>query len=134
MRRASKKAGHQEIGRSRGGLSTKIHAVVDALGNPVRWILTSGNIADIGQAQPLQEGLHTGYVLDDKGYYADALVQHLRMQGTEPVIPPRNNRLVQREYDRHRNAYALTKKRMIVTQDGKLRNGNATSKVAHCCG
>ena len=67
----------------------------------MRWILTGGNVADIDQAQPLLEGLHAGYVLGDKGYDADALVQRLRTQGTEPVIPPRSHRLVQREYDRH---------------------------------
>ncbi|MBE0343600.1 transposase [Paenibacillus sp. 28ISP30-2] len=37
---------NQEIGLSRGGQNTKIHAVVDALGNPVRLFLTSGNIHD----------------------------------------------------------------------------------------
>jgi hypothetical protein len=40
MRPVPKKAGPQAIGRSRGGLTSKIHAVVDAWGNPVRWLLT----------------------------------------------------------------------------------------------
>lgn len=75
--------------------------MVDALGNPVRWLLTGGNMADIEQAQPLLNGLHAEYVLGDKGYDADALIQRLRAQGTEPVIPPRSNRKEQREYDRH---------------------------------
>src|SRR3970282_1245583 len=43
--------------RSRGGLSTKIHASVDALGNPLRWYLTGGEAADIKQAEALIEGL-----------------------------------------------------------------------------
>jgi transposase len=67
----------------------------------VRWSLTGGNVADIVQAQPLLHGLHAQYVLGDKGYDADSLVQCLRAQGTEPVIPPRSNRNEQREYDRH---------------------------------
>jgi hypothetical protein len=46
-RPAPKKNGPQAIGRSRGGLTSKIYAVVDALGNPVRWLLTGGEVADI---------------------------------------------------------------------------------------
>ena len=38
------------MGKSRGGLSTKIHAAVDALGNPVRFILTAGQYSEIRQA------------------------------------------------------------------------------------
>lgn len=63
-------------------MTTKIHAVVDALGNPVPWILTGGNVADIDQEQPLLEGLHADHLLGDKGYDADALVQCLRAQGS----------------------------------------------------
>ena len=43
----------EAIGRSRGGLSTKINVGVDALGNPVRFILTPGQVADILQAEDL---------------------------------------------------------------------------------
>lgn len=42
--RAPKKAGDQAFGHSRGGLSTKIHAAVEALGNPLRWRLTVGHL------------------------------------------------------------------------------------------
>lgn len=48
-----RKAGCQEIGRSRGGLTINLHAAVDALGNPLRVILTLGQIADIDQAEAL---------------------------------------------------------------------------------
>jgi hypothetical protein len=47
---APKKAGCQAIGRSRGGLTTKLHVAADALGNPLCVILTAGQIADIDQA------------------------------------------------------------------------------------
>jgi hypothetical protein len=64
--RPLKEAGPQAIGRSRGGLTSKIHAVVDALGNPVRWLLTGGEVADITQAKALLDGLQatpsTGFV------------------------------------------------------------------------
>jgi hypothetical protein len=46
-RRAPKKDDDHAIGRSKGGLSTKIHALVDALGNPLRFLLTPGPAAKI---------------------------------------------------------------------------------------
>src|ERR1700733_10491654 len=49
----SKKNGPQAIGRSRGGLTTKIHALVDALGNPVELMLTPGQDHDLTCAEPL---------------------------------------------------------------------------------
>ena len=45
------------MGKSRGGLSTKIHAAVDALGNPVRLLLTEGQASEYGQANALIESL-----------------------------------------------------------------------------
>lgn len=45
------------IGRSRGGLTTKLHVAVDALGNPLRVILSAGQIADIDCASALIENL-----------------------------------------------------------------------------
>lgn len=56
MQRAPLKTGHQAPGRSRGGLSTKIHAAVDALGNPLRCFLSGGEVADIAHAQALLAG------------------------------------------------------------------------------
>src|ERR1700730_3198954 len=49
---ARKKNGPQAIGRSRGGLTTKIHALVDALGNPVELMLTPGQDHDLTCAEP----------------------------------------------------------------------------------
>ena len=60
------------IGRSRGGLTTKIHAVVDALGNPVRFVITPGQWGDCPQARRLVEGLgEVGHVVADTAYDAD---------------------------------------------------------------
>ena len=52
--------------RSRGGLSTKIHTTVDALGNPLRWILTGGEVADVTQAPALIEGFDAQTVIADR--------------------------------------------------------------------
>ena len=48
-----KKDDDQAIGRSKGGLSTKIHALVDALGNPLRFLLTPGQAHDLIGADAL---------------------------------------------------------------------------------
>jgi transposase len=74
---------------------------VDALGNPLRWILTGGEIADITQAPTLIKGFDARTVVGDKGYDADALVALIHAAGAEAVIPPRRNRIEQRDYDRH---------------------------------
>jgi transposase len=82
-------------------LSTKIHAAVDALGNPLRLLLTAGQIADIEQAKDLIDGLKAHAVIADKGYDADPLVKTIEDSGAQAVIPPRSNRLVKRNFDRH---------------------------------
>ena len=89
------------MGKSRGGLSTKIHAAVDALGNPVRFILTAGQHSEINQAYALIEGFSAEYVLADKGYDADAFIIAIETGEAIAVIPPRKNRTTQREYDKH---------------------------------
>ena len=62
------------IGRSRGGLTTKIHAAVDALGLPVRLIPTAGQRGDCPQAAALIEGLGgVGHVIADAAYDAGHL-------------------------------------------------------------
>jgi len=80
-------------------LSTKIHAAVDALGNPVRLLLTGGQISDYQKADDLIEGFQADYVIADKGYDSDAFVQAINSTGAEAVIPPRSNRKKMRSYD-----------------------------------
>lgn len=64
---AEKNTGGQEIGRSRGGLTTKLHAAVDALGNSVWVILTAGQIADVEEAEALIKDQPVEFVVADKG-------------------------------------------------------------------
>jgi len=88
------------MGKSRGGLSTKIHAAVDALGNPVRLLLTAGQASEHTQAEALIEGFDADFVLADKGYDSDAFVETIKASGAIPVIPPRSNRIAPRDYDK----------------------------------
>ena len=90
----------QALGRCRGGFPTNLHAVCDALGNPLRFIVTVGERHDSTQAQALREGFRTHAVLADKGYDADELVKWIQQTGALVVIPPRSNRTVRRDYDK----------------------------------
>ena len=72
---------------------------MDALGNPVRTILTAGQDADITQAEALIDGFAADAVVADKGYDSDAFVARIESQGAHAVIPPRSNRLAQRSVD-----------------------------------
>ena len=89
----------QGLGRSRGGLSTKIHAATEALGLPLRLIGTPGQRNDIAFAHDLIDGLAAEVAIADKGYDADHLAERIAGAGTEVVIPPRRNRTVRRAYD-----------------------------------
>jgi len=82
-------------------LITKIHAAVDALGNPLRLLLSAGQVADIEQASSLIEGIGAATVIADKGYDSDALVQAIQATGALAVIPPRSNRRQLRHFDSH---------------------------------
>jgi putative transposase len=99
-RQAKKKDPASEcLGQSVGGWSTKIHASVDALGNPLRIILTQGQRADITQATDLVADYQIDALIADRGYDADSLIQLLENKQIQVVIPPKKNRLVQREID-----------------------------------
>ena len=91
----------QALGRSRGGFSTKVHLSVGALGNPLRFKLTGGQSHDITQAEALIVDYQGQYVIGDKAYDAASFLQVILSQGAVPVIPPRSNREVLRQYDDH---------------------------------
>lgn len=65
----------EALGRSKGGLSTKIHALMDALGNPRHFCLTPGQAHDLAGADQLLPQLTAPVVIADKGYDADARVR-----------------------------------------------------------
>jgi transposase len=99
-------------------LSTKIHAAVDALGNPVRLFLTQGQTSEYTLANELISGFQPDYVIADRGYDSDSFVQAIHTGGAEAVIPPRCNRKNLRDYDR-----ILYKERNLVERlFQKLKN------------
>ncbi|WP_152619672.1 IS5 family transposase [Paramagnetospirillum magnetotacticum] len=89
----------QALGRSRGGFGTKLHAVVDALGLPVRFELGPGQQNDMAPACDLITGLSADQVIADRAYDANRFYDLIRQQGGEPVVPPRRHRKHQHCYD-----------------------------------
>jgi transposase len=83
----------------RGWLTTKIHVIVDALGNPLRLTLTGGQVHDITQAEALLASIEPGALLADKGYDADHFANSLTVRAINVVIPPKSNRKVKRDCD-----------------------------------
>jgi transposase len=72
------------------------------LGNPLHFILTGGERHDITQAEDLLGEEAGDYVLADRSYDSDPFLEFILEQGAVPVIPPRKNRKVTREYDTYR--------------------------------
>ncbi|MDO8172338.1 IS5 family transposase [Acetobacter tropicalis] len=64
-------AQNQALGRSRGGLATKIHTLADSQGRLLRFIITSGQLHDATQASALLEGQTAGALIADKAYDCD---------------------------------------------------------------
>ncbi|GBR01209.1 transposase [Acetobacter oeni LMG 21952] len=83
---------YQAIGRSRGGLTKKMHAVVDAAGKAVALSLTPGQRADITEAGPLLHEVDPKAFIADKAYDADPLIDKLEEREITPVIPSKRNR------------------------------------------
>jgi transposase len=83
---------------------------VDALGNPLRFILTSGAAGDNPQAIPLLAGIQTQEVVADRGYDADKTLAYVTEQlGAVATIPPKKCRAIQRDCD-----YAAYRERHLV--------------------
>jgi transposase len=91
----------QAIGRSKGGLTTKIHATCDARGNPTGFFLTPGQAHDLAGADVLLPRIAANTIIADKAYDADERVlEPLAAAGKIAVIPPKSNRKTQRTYDK----------------------------------
>jgi transposase len=77
----------QAVGRSRGGLTTKIHVLVDALGRPLSFILTGGQAHDSTTAAALLAGRTTAAVIADKAYDNNALRKLITDTGAVAIVP-----------------------------------------------
>ena len=92
-------AERQAIGRSRGGLTTKLMAMVDKTGRLVRFTLRPGNAAEGPELPTLLDGVLTNELIADKAFDSDLIRLSLAAHGIVATIPPRVNRRVQYWYD-----------------------------------
>ena len=106
-----KRGAPNEIGHSRGGASTKIHAVVDSYGYSIYIMISEGQRNDINFASPILEHvtLDGCNVLADRGYNSDELIDYIYEHGAEPTIPSKKNA----KYERHCDWW-LYKERHLV--------------------
>ena len=82
-------------------MSTKIHTLVDALGNPVAFLLTPGQAHDLEGADALLPQMQADTLVADKAFDADErVIEPLRAAGKNLVIPPKSNRKDQRTFDK----------------------------------
>ena len=83
----------RHIGRTKGGLNSKLHAVVNDEGKPIVMALTAGQVSDHIGAKIVYPGLpNAGTPIGDKGYDSDELRAALKTKGIGSCIPPRAKR------------------------------------------
>jgi transposase len=122
-------------------LSTKIHTLADALGNPINFFLTGGEAHDLAGADHLLPTMQADTLIADKAFDADKrVIEPLTTAGKIVVIPPKANRKVSRDYDRElfkarhliENFFAKLKQfRAIATRyDKTARNFLAAIQLA----
>jgi transposase len=98
------------MGRSRGGLTTKLHAIVDAQGRPIRLMLIGGQVHDSHGVRELLVDLDSGtIVVGHKAYDADWIRAHVKDQGAVANIPNKANRT-----HRYRWKKALSRERNVI--------------------
>ena len=91
------------LGRTKGGLNSKLHVICDGQGRPLRMFLSAGQVSDyIGAAALLSSMPQAKVLLADKGYDADWFRDALADRGIEACIPSKSNRKIQIPHDKWR--------------------------------
>lgn len=105
------KTENKAVGRTKGGLNTKIHAIVDGLGNPVAFLLSPGNDNDSTHAIELMNrtDIAGSNLLVDKAYGTKGILAYINEHGATVVIPPKSN-----AKDLWKVDYCLYKERHLV--------------------
>ena len=98
--RVGKRGSCEGIGRSKGGLTSKIVALTDAIGKLVRFVVLPGQSHDLIAMPMLLDPVDFKTLIGDKAFDSDALLDTLADRGVEAVIPPKTNRTHQRDFDR----------------------------------
>ena len=93
---------NEALGRSRGGLSTKLHWLCDSLGYPLGLIATAGQKAECTQALGLIKQCKKpfDYLMADAGYDSDAIREDVKQRGGITVIKPNSSRSQKPPFDK----------------------------------
>ena len=130
-----KRAYHEETGRSKGGLTTKVHMVTDGLGNSLRILLSSGNKNDICMTQMMLEpfDLRGKLILADKRYDSDIFVRWIEERGGIAVIPSRITAKHPRNTDWHIYKERHLVENLFLKLKHHRRFATRYEKKARCC-
>ncbi len=100
-------------------MNTKLHAVTDSLGRPIRFLLSAGQVSDYTGARTLVNNLPSAdWLLGDRGYDADWFREALNDRGIKPCIPGRKSRDKPFRYDKRR----YKRRNRIEVMFGRLKD------------
>ncbi len=118
----------RQIGRTKGGMNTKLHAVADARGRPIGFFMSAGQISDYTGAAALLGSLpKAGWLLADRGYDADRFREALKDKGIKVCIPGRRSRRKAVKYDKKR----YKRRNRIEIMFGRLKDWPIVGKTVH---
>ena len=132
----------QAMGRTKGGLNTKLHALTDGCAQPQSLILTAGPQADVSHAPSLLEHATGVHALMGRAYDSDELRELIASKGMKACIPPRKNRRAPAAYDvelykqRHQveNFFEKLKRcRRVATRYDKTAGSFMAFILIACC-
>src|SRR6056297_1733141 len=107
------------IGRTKGGMNTKLHAICDSKGRPINFFVSAGQVSDyIGAWALLSRLPNVKWLLEDRGYDADWFREALKNKGIRVCIPGRKQRKAPVKYDKRR----YKRRNRIEIRFGRLRD------------
>ena len=107
-------------------MTTKLHAVSDAMGRPIRFFMSAGQVSNHTGAAALLSSLPTaGWMLADRGYDADFFRAALKDEGIRACIPGRKKRKKTVRYDKRR----YKRRNQIEIMFGRLKNWPIVGKT-----
>ena len=111
-------------------MNTKLHAVTDTSGRPIRFFITAGQVSDYTGAMALLSSLpNAEWLLADRGYDADWFREALSDRGTRPCIPGRKSRKQTVRYDTRR----YKRRNRIERMFGRLKDWRRVATRYHRC-
>ena len=121
----------RKMGRSRGGLTTKIHFLCNEMGQPLDCIITGGEVHDIKVAPEFIKRNKMSCLLGDKAYGSKKFRELLAERKIESCIPPKSNSKIKIEFDRNK----YKKRHVIENMFAKLKDWKGlalrTNRNAH---